>query len=86
MGRVSMVLSSMCHSCGTVMLSLIQMDLWMRGQQHMPFTSHLALPFTLSCTTFLCPRTRMLLSGWKDNMVKQLIECSASIISELHST
>lgn len=74
MGRVNMVLSSIYHACGTVMLSLIKIDLWMRGQQHMSFTSHLALPLTLSCTIFLCPRTRMLLSGWKDNMIKQLME------------
>lgn len=52
----------------------------------MSFTSHLALPLTLSCTIFLCSKTRTLLSGWKDNMVKQLIEWSGSVISELHST
>lgn len=34
MGRASMVLSSVYHACGTVLLSLIKMDLRMRGQQH----------------------------------------------------
>lgn len=86
MGRVSMVLSSIYHACETVLLSLIKIELWMGGQQHMWFTSHLALPLTLSCTIFLCPRTRMFLSGWKDNMVKKLIEWSDSVICELYYT
>lgn len=50
----------------------------------MSFTFSTAINTVLH--NILMLKNRLLLSGWKDNMVKQLIEWSGSVVSELHST